>query len=265
MPIVRVRDLADPRVSDYRDVRDADRRRDDSFVAESRGVVRELLACGRFPVRSLLVTEPAYATLHDVHDRIPAHTPVFVTDQPTIRGVVGFDFHHGCLAIGERGSPLDTENLLAAQPRLVVVLEDVTNHDNVGGIFRNAMAFGVGGVLLSRDTADPLYRKAVRVSIGGTLHVPFARETSLRAGLDRLRRAGFVLVALDARRGASVSEIADVPERMALLVGSEGRGLGTEIREAVDLTVTIPMAAGVDSLNVSTATGIALHRFARFR
>jgi tRNA G18 (ribose-2'-O)-methylase SpoU len=133
--------------------------------------------------------------------------------------------------------------------------------DNVGGVFRNALAFGVDAVLLSPGTADPLYRKAIRVSAGATLCLPFARLSAWEAGLRRVQEGDYTLVALTPEPAAvDIATFARVPSRLALAVGAEGHGLGATTRAAAQLLVRIPMAAGVDSLNVATATGIALHR-----
>jgi tRNA G18 (ribose-2'-O)-methylase SpoU len=270
--IEHVTDPDDPRLADYGDLRDGERRRRRGLVvAESRLVVRRLLAAGRFRVRSLLLTEPALAELGDVLARLDGATPVLVAGHAVIKGVVGFDFHRGCLALAERGVGPPPEALLAAGPgpRLVVVCERLAQPDNVGALFRNALAFGAGGVLLSPGSADPLFRKAIRVSLGASLEMPFAHLPDWPAGLARLRAAGFTLLALTPRPDAvDVEELGTrrpVPERVALLVGNEGDGLSSAAVAAADLTLAIPMAAGVDSLNVATAAAIALHRLAACR
>jgi tRNA G18 (ribose-2'-O)-methylase SpoU len=173
---------------------------------------------------------------------------------------VGFDFHRGCLAAGDRPGDIPLESLLAA--RVLVVLERVTNPDNVGAVFRSALAFGAGGVVLSRGSADPLYRKAIRVSMGATLRVPFARLEEWPTPLARLGAAGFTIVALTP---AAVLDIAELgrPERVALLLGAEGDGLGAAARACADVEVAIRMAPGANSLNVATAAAIGLHRLGR--
>jgi tRNA G18 (ribose-2'-O)-methylase SpoU len=145
----------------------------------------------------------------------------------------------------------------------VVVLEGLTNHDNVGGIFRNAAAFGASAVLLDPTTCDPLYRKAIRVSVGGSLIVPYARAASSRAAIDALKAAGFTLVALSpSAEAVPMEELfgAEVPSRVAMMVGTEGPGLADATMQAADVICRIEMAPGFDSLNVSVATGIALNR-----
>jgi len=248
-------DAADPRIADYRDVTGG-ARRDGLFVAESRRIVRRLLGATRFRPRSVFTTEAALA---DLADLLGERVPVYVAPERIIRAVVGYPFHRGCLALGEPATPVREEHLLAG--RRLLVLERIGNPDNVGGVFRNAMAFGVDGVLLSPGCGDPLYRRAIRVSTGGTLEVPFAALADWPEGLARLRAAGFTVVALTPDGRLDLAAV-DVRGGVALLVGAEGEGISAAARAAADLTVAIPMAGG-HSLNVATATGIALHHFAR--
>jgi tRNA G18 (ribose-2'-O)-methylase SpoU len=257
--IARVAALDDPRLDDYRDIRDDRlRARGNAFAVESREVVRQCLRERRFRLRSVLLTELALETLRDVLDDA---TAVYVGDQALIRDVVGFNFHRGCMGIAERGTPLALADVLARTPRTIVVCERLSNPDNVGGVFRNAMAFGADAVVLSPGSADPLYRKVVRVSIGGSVRVPFVETAEWPGTLARLRAAGFTVLALTTRDGVDVGTIAP-PARLALLLGSEGDGLTDAALAHTDVRATIPMAAGVDSLNASVACAIALHRFA---
>lgn len=264
MPIIRIEDAADPRIADYRNVPDPELlRRRGLFVAENRLVVRTLLASTRFRARSVLVTGAAYESLRDVLD--PRSLPVYVCPKSLMEPVSGYHIHRGCLALGERPAPAAVESLLPAHgPASLLILEAMTNADNVGAIFRNARAFGVDAVVMGPRCCDPLYRKAIRVSIGATLVVPFGDAAPrFDADLRALRRAGFTLVALTPARDAiDLNQFAAAPrpERIALLVGNEGEGLTSAALEACDVRLRIAMAPGVDSLNASTATGIALHR-----
>jgi tRNA G18 (ribose-2'-O)-methylase SpoU len=267
LKVEMVEDPADPRIAGYRDARDGElRRREGLFLAEGRLLVRRLLEASRFPVQSLLVTPPALDDLRDLlanDDSMPVH----VASAETIRAIVGFKFHRGCLALGVRGEPVAPEALMdPVGPRTLLALEGVADPDNVGAVFRNAAAFGAAGVLLSSHCADPLYRKAIRVSMGATLSLPFARVSDWPAALAGLRHAGYRLVALCPRADAEdiVEVAARAPRRprLALLLGAEGAGLSGTTRAAADVEVRIPMAAGIDSLNVAAACGIALHRLA---
>jgi tRNA G18 (ribose-2'-O)-methylase SpoU len=259
---VLIEDADDPRVADYRAAGRGGG--DGPFLCEGRLVVRRLLGGSRYRVRSVLATA---AVLEDLRDALgPTPPPVFVASTAVIRSIFGFNFHRGCLALGERpAQPTSPESVIrAAGSRVVVGLDEVTDPDNVGAIFRNAAAFGAGGVLLSAGCADPLYRKTIRVSMGGTLSTPFARG-EWGAALEALREAGYTLVALSPDPaaeaiGAAAERLAS--RRLAVIVGAEGSGLGERTRETADLRVRIPMAPGVDSLNVATACGIALHRLA---
>ena len=266
MLLVPVDDVDDGRLIDYRTVSDPLLLRERGvFVAESRLVVRELLAHPRFETRSLLVTEAALESLGDLLEARDDDLPIYVGGRQFLHRIAGFDVHRGCLALGirpARSADVSLSQLPAA--RRVVVLEDVGNPDNIGGIFRNALAFGAECVLLSPRCCDPLYRKAIRVSIGATLRLSFAYIDDWPEGLDRLRAAGLTLVALTPETTATdIAELAShQPQRVALLLGTEGPGLSGAAKARADVRVRIPLAPGTDSLNVATAAGIALHRLA---
>jgi tRNA G18 (ribose-2'-O)-methylase SpoU len=269
--VQRIESLEDPRVADYRDIKDV-RLRDQAgiFLAEGRIGVRRLLRSDRFRTRSVFVTEPALRALEEDFARSETEIPVFVADPVVLNRVVGFDMHRGCLAAGLR-DPLPTCSALvgslATGRRLLAVLEDVGNPENVGSVFRNTLAFGGAAVLLSAGCADPLYRKAIRVSMGASLRVPYARFSDWPAAADALRAAGFHIVALSTDPSAhdivAYAPNAAQAERVALLIGAEGDGLSPDAIACVDAAVRIPMIDCIDSLNVATATGIALHHFAR--
>ncbi|HEX2555923.1 MAG TPA: RNA methyltransferase [Microvirga sp.] len=262
---VPILDAEDPRIEPYRAVRERDLvGRQGRFVAEGEVVLRVLLARSRFAVESLLLLESQVEKLASLLAGLPPVVPVYTVSRSVMDAIVGFAIHRGILAIGRRGPETSADDLLARLPdrALVLGLVGLTNHDNVGGIFRNAAAFGAGAVLLDPDTCDPLYRKAVRVSVGGSLVVPFARAPSASALCDALDRAGFETVALSPAGREFLSATARAP-RTALLLGAEGPGLPDAIL-ARCRTASIPMAGGFDSLNVATASGIALHHFAGF-
>lgn len=257
----------DPRLADYREIRDAARRlRDGTFIAEGREVVRRLLSAGRYRARSALLTPPALDALRAPLEA--AGVPIYLVRQDIVKAIVGIEFHHGCLAVGERGVEPSAEAVLVeARGAPVVVLEDLGDASNVGAIFRNALALGARATLLSPSTADPLYRKAIRVSAGAALALPFARLPDWPRELKRLRDAGYTLLALTPRAeardiGAARAQLSPTA-RVALMLGTEGRGLTEDALAAADLQVRIPMAAGMDSLNVATAAAVGLHVLSR--
>lgn len=271
MRVEPVETLDDPRVADYRNVRDVDLRADAGlFMAEGRLTVKRLLCGSPYRARSVFVTPAGLEGLRDSLARLGDDVPVYLASQGVLNDVVGYDMHRGCLAAAERVPPDSFAQALASSsarpgPRLWVALEDVTNPDNMGGIFRNALAFGAERMLLAPRSVDPLYRKSIRVSMGAVLRLPFCRADDWSGALARLRAAGFRVVALDADRGATpLAELALSPELpgVALLIGNEGEGLSPVARDAADARVVIPMAPGIDSLNAATASGIALHQIA---
>ena len=262
-----VEDPEDPRLTDYREIRDAERRRrSGTFIAEGRQVVRRLLDVGRYRARSALVTPPALDALGAV--LADARVPTYLVRQDIVNAIVGIEFHHGCLAVGERGAEQTPEAVLAeARGASVVLLEGLGDASNVGAIFRNALAFGAGAALLSPGTADPLYRKAIRVSAGAAVVLPFARLDDWPRDLERLRDGGYTLLALTPRAEAVDISVLGTscprPARVALLLGTEGRGLSAGALAAADLQVRIPMAPEMDSLNVAAAGAVALHWLSR--
>jgi tRNA G18 (ribose-2'-O)-methylase SpoU len=284
--LISVDDPDDPRLDLYRDLNDpAERIRVDSdrsvFVVEGRLAVDRLLRSG-YEVRSLLVDDHQMVGASDLVAAARTRgAPVFVASRAVVAGIVGFPFHRGVVAVADRPSAADPGRLLAdaartsnpeGAPARVAVLEGLNDHENIGALFRNAAAFGVAAVLLDPTSADPLYRRSIRVSVGHVLHMPFARLTPWPGGLDQVRAAGFVVVALAPRPAAGsgpphmtlaelkVSAFATGhPAGVALLLGAEGPGLTESALAASDVVVSIPMSDGVDSLNVATAAAIAFH------
>jgi tRNA G18 (ribose-2'-O)-methylase SpoU len=257
----------DPRLADYRAVRDPVLvRRSNAFLAEGRLVLRALLASGRWRVRSLLLSDAALRWLVDERLAVPDGVPLYVLDGVAFRALSGHRFHQGCLAAADRGAPIPVDALLRrASARRVLALDAVTNPDNVGAMFRTASAFGVDAAVLSPECASPLYRKALRTSMGAALRLPFAHGGPWAEALASLKAAGFALLALtpaaDAASLESVrEEVGDGP--LAVLAGAEGDGLGAASLAAADHRVRIPMRSGTDSLNVAAAAAIALYRLA---
>jgi tRNA G18 (ribose-2'-O)-methylase SpoU len=256
---IPVTDANDPRTAAYRDVRERDLAgREGLFIAEGEVVLRVLLRQKRTSVVSLLIAEKRLPGLADLIDDLPAEVPVFGATQEAMDAIAGFHLHRGILAIGRRPAEGTVDALLSSCPprALIVILHGIGNHDNMGGIFRNAAAFGADAVILDADCCDPLYRKAIRVSVGAALMVPYARLGRDEDNIAVVERHGFVPLALSPRGEAVLAETPR-PPRAALLLGAEGPGLPAAIL-ARARTIRIPMAAGFDSLNVATASGIAL-------
>lgn len=241
--------------------------REGLFVAEGEVVLRVLVGkTSRMRPRSLLIEKRRVDAVRDVIDALPEDVPVYVVAQDVMDHVVGFSIHRGILAIGERGAESDPYSFVeersgasADEAPLFVGLVGLTNHDNVGSIFRNAAAFGASGVLIDSETCDPLYRKAIRVSAGTAFVVPFARARSAGELLDVFSASKIEIISLSPRAGETVSDLAREPPRArALLFGTEGPGLPEGIL-ARTRRVRIDIRPDVDSLNVAVASGIALH------
>ncbi len=257
-------------------LRDRDLARGDGlFVAEGEVVVRVLASPrqSRFRVRSLLVERRRVEAIADVLAELDDGVVAYVVSQDVMDAVVGFPIHRGILALGERGAPLQPWALLASagalggRAQLAIGLVGLTNHDNVGSVFRNAAAFGARGVLLDHATCDPLYRKSIRVSVGGALVVPFARCSSAEEMLDAIAAAGWETLALTGRGDERLDAVASEPPRgpgRVLLLGTEGEGLPDAIL-ARARNVRIDMTPTLDSLNVAVASGIALYEATRAR
>ena len=261
VPLARPDSIDDPRLAPFRDVGDAElRRRDGLFLAEGRLVVRRLLTGSRYCTRAVLVSETAHAALTEVLAACDQSLDVLVVPSAWMEDLTGFNMHRGCLAVGERGVSRAWRELVLGARRLLV-LEGVGNPDNVGGLFRTAYAFGVDAVLIGPGTGDPLYRKAIRVSCGAALTLPYAEATPWPGVLRALVDEGVTVWALTPARDATPLSVAvseGVPRRLALLAGAEGAGLTATSLAAASLHVRIPIVPEADSLNVTVAAGIAL-------
>ncbi|WP_454020894.1 TrmH family RNA methyltransferase [Azospirillum sp. Marseille-Q6669] len=261
--IIPIDDPDDPRIAAYRDVKERDLvGREGRFIAEGAVVLRTLLTASRHETLSLLIADKRIAGLAPMLEALPAAVPVYSARQEVLDAIAGFPLHRGILGLGRAAAMPEPDALLAALgPRAtVLVLCGIGNHDNVGGIFRNAAAFGVDAVLLDSGCCDPLYRKAIRVSVGAALRVPFLR---IPVGIDPvalLERHGFAVLSLSPAGAVTLAGLRR-PERAALLLGSEGPGLPASVL-ARTRTVRIPMAPDFDSLNVATTSGIVLHHLA---
>ncbi|MFV0452959.1 MAG: TrmH family RNA methyltransferase [Propioniciclava sp.] len=253
-------DPADPRLSDYVRLRDTALRRSleserGLFIAEGEKVIRRAVEAGHRP-RSFLLAERWLPGLADVLARHP-QTPVYVVSEALAEQVTGFHVHRGALASLHRAEPASLEDLLGL--RRLVITEDIVDHANVGAIIRCAAGLGWDGVVLAPRAADPLYRRAIKVSMGTVFSLPWARADDWAATLPRLQRAGFRVVALALTPEAiSLDDCvaAGVSDKIALVVGTEGDGLSPTWLGQADQVVSIPMSHGVDSLNVAAATAV---------
>ena len=265
MPLIRIEQPDDPRIAGFRDIRERDLTgRQGLFVAEGE-VVLNVLTSERSRCRpvALLLDSKRVEGLAGVLARAPPDTPVYVADQPVLDAIAGFHLHRGILALGEKPAVLSLEACLAGTgPDAVVVAAcGIGNHDNMGGVFRNAAAFGAAAVLLDARCCDPFYRKAIRVSVGAVLRTPMAVGLDALAMIEGLRAAGFAPMALTPSARESLDR-APRGGRVALVLGPEGPGLSPAVMERCR-SIGIPMSGGFDSLNVSVASGIALHHFTR--
>ncbi|WP_337188764.1 RNA methyltransferase [Phenylobacterium sp.] len=257
--IVAVDDPDDPRLEPYRHVRDRDLvGHDGRFMAEGRVVLEKVARATPGMLESVLVAAHRLEGLSDLIAALPGEIPVYAAGQAAMDRVVGFPIHRGVLAVGRRPRR-DAAALLAGLPpqALVVGLVGIANHDNMGGVFRNAAAFGADAVLLDDTCCDPLYRKAIRVSVGAALTTPFARIGSGEHLVAALSGAGFETVALSPAGAENLQDVRPAG-RVAALFGAEGPGLPAAVL-ARARTVRIAMAGGFDSLNVATTSGIVLH------
>ncbi|MBO0905542.1 TrmH family RNA methyltransferase [Jiella sonneratiae] len=277
--IVGIADPGDPRVADYRDIRDRDLVARGGFIAEGTVVLDHLLRSTRFRPTSLFLLKSRVAGLDARLSRVPPDVPIYVAERPVMDQVAGFAVHRGVLAHAmdrragdapggtgadtdrDAGEPRDLQGFLESSRRKggpLVVAIGLANHDNVGAIFRNAAAFGASGVVLDATSCHPLYRKAIRVAVGTSLTLPFHHGAPADAIVERLEASGHHPLALSPRGRRRLAEMTGKPG-LALVLGSEGGGLPERLMRRAE-TVRIEMAPGIDSLNVATAAAIVLAR-----
>lgn len=263
MPIT-VTSATDERLADYVRLREGSLRRHleserGLFIAEGEKVIRRAADAGHSP-RSFLLAERWLASLADVAARWP-EVPVYLVSEALAEEVTGFHVHRGALASFHRVLRHSVDDLLARQR--LVVMEDVVDHTNVGAVVRNAAGLGWDGVLLAPRAADPLYRRAIKVSMGAVFSLPWARLERWNDVPERLGAAGFTTVALslgpDSVDLQTVADALRPEEKVAILVGTEGAGLSARWSEGADIRAQIPMHAGIDSLNVAAAAAIACY------
>lgn len=266
--LIAIDDPTDPRIAEFSQIRERDLTgRDGGFIAEGTVVLRMLAAAhgaGRgIRAEKLLLLRNRVEGVADLIAAFPEDVPVYVAESPVLDAIAGFHLHRGVLALGRRDGGGSVEALVGSLPldALVLVGCGISNHDNIGALFRNAAGFGADAVLLDETCCDPLYRKALRVSVGSVLTMPYGREGPSEALLGRLAEAGYAIWALSPGGEVEIGEIA--PERrMALVMGTEGEGLPQAILTRFH-TARIAQMPGLDSLNVGTASGIALYAMAK--
>ncbi|WP_340538414.1 TrmH family RNA methyltransferase [Nocardioides sp. GXZ039] len=263
--IVEIADPTDPRLADYRDLRDVQLRKTleaehGLFLAEGEKVVRRAIEAGHTP-RSFLMAPRWLEGLADVLE--PTSAPCYVVAESLAEQVTGFHVHRGALASLER-RPLPSVAEVIDGARSVLVLEDIVDHTNVGAIFRSGAALGFDAVLLAPRCADPLYRRSIKVAMGAVFSVPWTRVRDWDDALPGLSRAGFTTVALTlADDAVAIEDAVAGLDRVALVLGSEGHGLSSRWEQAADRRAIIAMRAGIDSLNVGAAAAVACYITAR--
>ncbi|MBB3589803.1 tRNA G18 (ribose-2'-O)-methylase SpoU [Rhizobium sp. BK529] len=260
--ILTIERADDPRIAEFRDIRERDLTgRQNRFIAEGTVVLRMLAeahAAGRgFSAQKILLLRNRLGGVTEILSRFPEDVPVYVADADVLDGIVGFNMHRGVLALGRREQVAEAA-LLDALPEQALVLVGcgISNHDNAGSMFRNAAAFKADAILLDETCCDPLYRKALRVSVGSVLSMPYHRGGDALALLLSLAERGFTIWTLSPRGETDIRQI-PASDRMALVVGTEGEGLPEKVLSRFR-SARIPQSEGLDSLNVATATGIAL-------
>ena len=257
MKTVPISDADDPRVAPYVSIRERDLagRSDGRFIVEGKVTLSILLERSRFEIESVFIGQSRLEPLSEILAQVPADVPVYVAPQAVMDQVAGFPIHRGVLACARKGQPFDAEKLLNA--KTLLVLNGISNHDNVGAAFRNAAAFGAGGVLLDEQSCDPLYRKSIRVSAGAALWLPFVHDVQGADHLAWLQTAGFDIWAMTPQPEAEELHRLKPAAKTAILLGPEGPGLDDALIERCR-AVRIKMAGGFDSINVATAGAIAL-------
>jgi tRNA G18 (ribose-2'-O)-methylase SpoU len=266
--IVRLDSLDRDDLRDYRDLTDVVLRRllepaGGLYIAESTKVIQRALAAGHRP-RSVLTIDKWLPELESLLVDQDAELPVYVGSSELLQDLTGFNLHRGALASVHRPPLASLEDTVGAARR-IIVLEDIVDHTNVGAIFRSVVGLGADAVLITPRCADPYYRRSVRVSMGTVLQVPWTRLDDWPEGASALKRLGFTLAALALDPAAIDLDdyVARAPEKLALVVGTEGDGLSRAALAAADDIVTIPMMHGVDSLNVASASAVALYALRR--
>ena len=274
MTIHYLESAADPRVCDYTQLTDVHLRKirepaEGMYIAESSRVLRRALAAGHQP-RSFFLAEKWLDDLQDILGAYP-HVPAFIGSAALLEEITGFHLHRGAMAAMQRPAPVPLPELLVSAQESeggrargrsrIAILENLTDHTNVGAVFRSAAAIGVDGVLVTPQCADPLYRRSIRVSMGTVFQVPWTRIESWPASLEQLKEAGYFVAGMSLGEGAITLDelVAQDHQNLVLVFGTEGDGLKPETERLLDARVTIPMMNGVDSLNVAASSAVAFY------
>ncbi|MCR9268581.1 MAG: RNA methyltransferase [Hyphomonadaceae bacterium] len=254
---ISITDRGDPRIAPFVSIRERDLTggTDGLFIVEGKVPLSILLTRSRFDLHSLFLCETRLTPLADLLQQVSPEVPIYTAPQSLMDEIAGFPIHRGVLACARKGADLGLDSLFASQRLLV--LNQISNHDNVGAAFRNAAAFGADGVILDAGSCDPLYRKAIRVSSGSSLWLPYHRGDTGAEHISALKQAGFDVWAMTPRAGAASLHTLKPPPKLAILLGAEGPGLPQALIGAAK-PVRIPMRPGFDSVNVATAGAIAL-------
>ncbi len=268
--LIRIDDPADPRIAEFRDIKERDLAgRQGRFIIEGTVVLRMAAAAhgaGAFEIEKILLLENRVDGVQDILSDVPEDVPTYVASGAVLDAIAGFHLHRGILALGRRVGEPDLDDLIDRLPEraLVVAACGISNHDNIGSMFRNAAAFGADAVLLDETCCDPLYRKALRVSVGSVLSVPYARGNSILPLLERLAERGLSIWGLSPSGAMDLREIPSDGRGIALVTGTEGEGLPDAVMNRFG-TARISQRPGLDSLNAGMATGIALYEIARIQ
>jgi tRNA G18 (ribose-2'-O)-methylase SpoU len=254
MLIESITDPADPRIAIYRDLKDKDLRRDNGFIVEGKFILETLLTRSRFKLSSVFISEDRILPLETLLTRIPNGVPIYVTTPDVMAEIAGYNVHRGILAAGIAQSAQNSLPAYLNQFTHVAVLSNISNPDNIGAIFRNAAGLGIEAVLLDAQCCSPLYRKAIRVSMGATLVLPWLQQGSIDDIIRQLITAGFTSYALSLQSAAKLEDIR-FEKRSAFVFGEEAHGLPPEVQNLCT-AITIPMSAGTDSLNVAATSAI---------
>lgn len=258
--IIPISDPDDPRIADYVSVRERDLTgRHGKFIVEGKVTLEVFLSRSRFQPESLLIETGRVPVLQDLLDKRPGDIPVYTADQPVMDAIAGFPIHRGILACGLKPEPPSFQDWLTDQKTAttLVVCIGLSNHDNAGAVFRNAAALGGDAIILDSESCDPLYRKAIRVSAGTALWMPFFHGLTAVEILEGLKRAGFDIWTLTPGEKAMSLYEADRPEKLAIVLGPEGPGLSQHLID-MGTAIRIPMTHEVDSLNIATSLAVTL-------